>query len=221
MFSRDTKLWGAYGYDGRGRHSDSQAEGGDGITCGGEAGAMKRIVVSTVLGVGVALAGMASSSSSSQPQVDLPDLGEVLARGFEVVTPESETVPLATLIGSGRPVLIEFWATWCTPCRRTLPHLVELYKQHAEDITIVGLTVQDPAKDQQKVRDFVSEQRVEFPIAFAPDGLFEYMNDRPDVAVPKLFVFDEFGELVTYIARYSPFTPAKVRQAVKKVLSDN
>jgi hypothetical protein len=45
------------------------------------------------------------------------------------------------------------------------------------------------------------------------------MNDRSDVSVPKLFVFDDTGRPVIYIPRYSPFTAGKLRAAVKKVLS--
>ena len=178
---------------------------------------MKNAVLSLLLGIAwVTAAGPVSSSDAN-----VPDLSEISAKDFEVVTLEGDTIPFAKLIEGGRPVVIEFWATWCIPCRKTLPHLVELHERYPEDLVVVGLTVEEPTEDLEKVRDFVREQRVSFPIAFAPDELFQFMNDRPDVAVPKLFVFDETGRVVTYIPRYSPFTQRKLRAAVKKVLSRN
>jgi thioredoxin-related protein len=69
-----------------------------------------------------------------------------------------------------------------------------------------------------KVWDYVKREAVNFPIAFSPRELFQYMNARPDIAVPKLFVFDAAGRLVSYIPRYSPFTPGKLESAVERVI---
>jgi thiol-disulfide isomerase/thioredoxin len=156
---------------------------------------------------------------ASPPQVQIPSLEEVLARDFEVVTLDGANVPLRDLLGSGRPLVVEYWATWCPPCRRTLPHLVALERRHGDGLAIVGLTVEDPRKDVQKVRDYVEARGVNFPVAFAPSELFQFMNSRPDVAVPKLFVFDSEGRTVTYIPRYSPLTGRKLESAVKQALS--
>src|SRR5688572_15872637 len=58
----------------------------------------------------------------------------------------------------GKPVVVEFWATWCPPCRKSIPHLAELYKKHKDaGLVIVGLT--DEPKD--KVEDFT--KKIEMP----------------------------------------------------------
>lgn len=163
----------------------------------------------------LALVGNAHAEESA---TEIPDMPEILARDFELVDLSAETVSLSGLVEDGQPVVIEFWATWCAPCRKTLPHLVDLKKEHGAQLTIVGLTVEDPQEDLDKVRQFASDNKLNFPVAFAPDDLFRFMNDRPDVAVPKLFVFDREGHLVEYIPRYSPFTPRKMRKAVRKVV---
>lgn len=155
--------------------------------------------------------------SAAEPASDVPSLAEILAEDFEVVDLSGETVPLSHLVGSRRPVVIEFWATWCGPCRKTLPRLVDLKRQYGADLVILGLTVEDPQDDRDEVREYAVEHEINFPIAFAPDELFQFMNDRPDIAVPKLFVFDDEGRLAQYIPRYSPFTPGKIRRAVRRV----
>jgi hypothetical protein len=57
-----------------------------------------------------------------------------------------------------------------------------------------------------------------FPIAFAPDELYQLMNRRSDIAVPKLFVFAGDGSLVTYIPRHSPLTTSKLKSAVAQAV---
>ena len=68
----------------------------------------------------------------------------------------------------------------------------------------------------EKVREHVKREAIGFPIAFSSHELFQFMNERPDIAVPKLFVFDRDDELVAYVPRYSPLTSRKLKSAVRK-----
>jgi len=149
----------------------------------------------------------------------VPTVSEIRARNFTVTTLEGTTVALSDLLASGQPIVIEFWATWCAPCRKTLPHLIAIEQEHGERLLVVGLTVEDPNRDLAKVRDYVAQQHVNFAVAFAPRELFQFMNSRSDIAVPKLFVYDQAGNSVTYIPRYSPLTGRKLEAAVREALS--
>ena len=147
-----------------------------------------------------------------------PSIPEIADHGFEVVTLAGESVPVADLLGSGRPVVVEFWATWCAPCQKTFPHLVELKKKHGDAIEVLGLTVEDPEDDRDRVHAFVERHAVNFPVAFAPGELYRLMNRRSDIAVPKLFVFDATGALVAYLPRHSPLTTFKLKSAVSEAM---
>lgn len=147
-----------------------------------------------------------------------PSIPEILEQGFEVVTVEGDAVPLSTFLDTGRPVVVELWATWCAPCRKTMPDLVKMKEKYGDRLVVLALTIEDPEDDAAKVRRYAEAHDLNFRIAFAPDELYRAMTGRRDVAVPKLFVFDGDGALVSYIPRHSPFTSFKLKSAVARTL---
>lgn len=161
----------------------------------------------------------ADLSPAAVDHARLPGLAELLNREESLVGLDGEAVPLRKLTGKDKPLVIEFWATWCAPCRKNLPHLASLQRKYGDRLVVLGLTVEDPASDMEKVRAYVQAQGVNFTVAFAPDSLFQFMNARPDIAVPKLFVFDAAGHTLAYIPRYSLFTRRKLESAVAQAFS--
>lgn len=69
---------------------------------------------------------------------------------FEMQTPEGETVKLSDYVGKGKVVLVDFWASWCGPCRREMPNLVEAYAKYKDkNFEIVGVSL-DQSGDSWK-----------------------------------------------------------------------
>jgi len=91
----------------------------------------------------------------------------------------------------GKVVLVNFWATWCPPCRKEMPDLEGLYKQF-KDQGLVILAISDEV--ESKVRPFVAEQKVTYPILLDPG---RKVNDIFQIeGIPKTFVYDRNGKLV-------------------------
>lgn len=93
----------------------------------------------------------ADSTFKAQPNIDkMINHLEVLKKvavgkkftDFEMADPKGEVHKLSEYVGNGKVVLIDFWASWCPPCRKEMPHLVELYKQYKnKGFDIVGISL--------------------------------------------------------------------------------
>jgi thiol-disulfide isomerase/thioredoxin len=61
----------------------------------------------------------------------------------------------------GKVILINFWATWCGPCKAEIPSLVELQTKYADDLVVLGFSVDDPA---EKMKPYAEEHKVNYPL---------------------------------------------------------
>jgi thiol-disulfide isomerase/thioredoxin len=71
-------------------------------------------------------------------------------------------------LAKGKVYVVEFWATWCGPCRATIPHLTELQKKH-KDVTVIGVSVYE--RDPDKVKPFVREMGAKMDYRVATDAV--------------------------------------------------
>jgi peroxiredoxin len=91
----------------------------------------------------------------------------------------------------GSVVLLNFWATWCPPCRKEMPDLDALYRQF-KDQGLVILAISD--EDAGKVRPFIDQEKINYPILLDPGGA---VGKRFEIAgIPKTFVYDRDGKIV-------------------------
>lgn len=93
---------------------------------------------------------------------------------------------------AGKAVLINFWATWCPPCKAELPDLVELQKQFGGDrFTVIAVSLDQTG--MAGVRDFVQQQGLNFPVLMGnEDVVIQYGNFR---GIPTSFLLDSEHEL--------------------------
>jgi peroxiredoxin len=88
-------------------------------------------------------------------------------------------------------VLVNFWATWCPPCRKELPDLETLYTRF-KDQGLVILAISD--EDAGKVKSFIAARDIQFPILLDPG---RKVNELFQIeGIPKSFVYDRGGKLV-------------------------
>jgi cytochrome c biogenesis protein CcmG/thiol:disulfide interchange protein DsbE len=115
-----------------------------------------------------------------------PLLGEE-APQIDLVTLDGERMTLSEL--QGRPVLINFWATWCIPCREEFPLMVAMYEEHTDaGLEILGV-VHDDSEDG--ARRFATDLGATWPMPFDADDVA--WNDYLGVAMPTSFFVDADG----------------------------
>lgn len=98
-----------------------------------------------------------------------------------------------TLAGyKDKAILLNFWATWCGPCRAEIPDLVELQNKYRDHLQIIGLVVDDD--DRDAIKKFVAEFAINYPVALATNDLRLQYGGIP--ALPTSFVLDATGRIV-------------------------
>jgi len=98
-----------------------------------------------------------------------------------------------TLAGyKDKAILLNFWATWCGPCRAEIPDLVELQNKYRDHLQIIGLVVDDD--DRDAIKKFVGEFAINYPVALATNDLRLQYGGIP--ALPTSFVLDATGRIV-------------------------
>lgn len=109
---------------------------------------------------------------------------------FTVKDLSGEAVSLSSL--QGKVVLINFWATWCSPCKDEMPLLQEYYDDHKEeDFILVGINVSDDVDD---ARAFIEEYGYTFPVWSDPPGKVLILLNMN--GLPASLVIDQQGRLV-------------------------
>jgi len=111
-------------------------------------------------------------------------------------------VELAAVKGKSATV-VEFWATWCGPCIKAIPHLTKMQREFGEDgVTFIGVTAEDPGNTLEKVTEFVEKQgdRMGYTVAFDGEGKTyeQFMTAAGQGGIPTAFVIDQEG-LIAWI----------------------
>jgi peroxiredoxin len=85
---------------------------------------------------------------------------------FSLATPDGKKISLKDL--TGKTVFLNFWATWCTPCREEMPAMEKLYQEYKDkNFVVLAINVKDR---KQEALNFVKELKLTYPIAFDPEA---------------------------------------------------
>ncbi len=128
--------------------------------------------------------------------------------------PAPPVLPGAT--GADKHVfIVEFWATWCGPCRKSIPHLAKLHEKHKKDgLIIIGVSNEEP----EVIGDFIDKKKADMPYYVGADNDMETSNVWADEVrgIPHAFVVDR-GNNVVWAG--NPLDEASLDETIEKVLA--
>ena len=133
------------------------------------------------------------------------------APDFKLPTLEGKTVSLASL--KGHIVVLDFWATWCGPCKMSLPHLQKLYEAQKDNgVAVFAIDQQEEPKD---VQAFVQETKLAVPVLLDSDGK---VGEAYGVeGIPQSVVIDKDGKIKKIISGFDPSDPDGLMKLVGSI----
>jgi peroxiredoxin len=130
------------------------------------------------------------------------------APGFTLPDLNGDQISLSDF--SGRPVVVNFWATWCPPCRSEVPHLIEAYERDGGEVVFLAISVDEPAST---VRRFARENDMPFIILLDDGG--KVASDYRINSIPVTFFISRDGEIV---ARYvGQMPPHRIEEGLSRI----
>ena len=132
-----------------------------------------------------------TSAVESLPPAEGPSAGVTLT----VVSPEEFDAAVAK--HKGKVVFVDFWATWCVPCRKAFPHTVELAAKHSDDLAVISMSFDDSELHEEALA-FLKEQNATFDNLMCELGGGDESFDAyeiGDAGLPYFRLYDRSGAL--------------------------
>lgn len=159
----------------------------------------------------LALAGCSGKEAQTEEPTDGEMAKAVKAPNFSLPNLQGNTVKFSDF--KDKVVLVDFWATWCGPCKLEVPHLVDLYEQYrGQGFEIVGIALD--SSGAEVVEPFVRENNMTYPVVIGNREVAMAFGGL--TAIPTAFLIDKSGNIVRKYVGYQEKTVFE--EEIKKLL---
>ncbi|NWG03102.1 MAG: TlpA family protein disulfide reductase [Syntrophaceae bacterium] len=136
------------------------------------------------------------------------------ASDFSLKALNDQEITLSRL--RGKVVLLDFWATWCSPCRESIPHLVQLYRTYREnEFEIIGMSIDKGG--EMVVRHFAKSMEIPYPIVMTPEDVARAYRVT---SIPTLFLIDREGKIRERITGFNLTVAQQIHSKIGAIISE-
>jgi thiol-disulfide isomerase/thioredoxin len=174
------------------------------------------------------LPGTDTKLSAAKPNPGSPEPNKPAAQPASIKAPPDFEVP--KLDGSsfklssykGKVLVLDFWATWCPPCRDGIPQLVRIDKElRDKGVEIVGLHIDDQGRSSpQAIQNFVKQFGINYTVGMANSDMFIAYLGEKETAIPQTLVFDRNGKVIAHLVGYTKADATKLDSAINRALAN-
>lgn len=163
-----------------------------------------RLVLATIIAIVV----LAPFRLEAAPRAGQP------SPNFKVITTSGQQVSLENY--RGYVLVIDFFATWCQPCRESIPHLIEMNRKYGKQgLQVLGMSADEDG--ERLVKDFADERHITYPIALAGEAALTDFGVR---SVPVMFIIDKKGKVAEVFRGFTDEVGRSTEQLIKKLLAE-
>ena len=188
-----------------------------------------RIIATVVVAALIATVGYTLLSAHPEEKTD----SKVALPGTTVSNPGSTSVPadfdIRTVDGRtiklsdyrGKVLVMDFWATWCPPCKQQTPQLARLAREnHDRGLEVIGMHIDDRGRSSpQDIRKFIDNYGITYTVGMATDDMFTSYLGAEDHTIPQTLVFGRDGRLIKHLIGYSQSHGKTLDEAVNQALA--
>lgn len=152
-------------------------------------------------------------ASSSQPAA--PAVGRQ-APSFNLPLLDGKgSASLSQILSSGKPVLLNAWASWCPPCQMETPDLVKMSEKYKGQIQFIGVDMTTQEQHIQNATAFVKKYHIPYPVLMDPQGSF--MNAYALQGFPTTFILDSKGKILN--VEFGMMTQTQMQQVIENAIA--
>ncbi len=133
---------------------------------------------------------------------------------YDFTLQDLEGKPVSLSDYKGKVVFIDFWATWCPPCRASIPAVENLYEQYKdnEDFVVLGINLQE---DKDTILKFMKKQKMNYPVLLSDKKV---ISNYKISSIPRFFIIDKNGEIYNKYVGFAPGVEELWQKDLKKLL---